>query len=145
MRGQSFNQCFQVLDVRLFFAHGYDGRGPVPAASSDLQEASAKATPFSGIPPLATSEPMKSMGTVMARIADRPLHDEYQQHATFQFGLSSIMLIITLAAVLLGVYEMAPGIGIALAIVAIPALIPTCIISMRKGRGRAADDVFRKD
>ncbi len=60
-----------------------------------------------------------------------------EQRATFQFGISSIMLIITLAAVILGVWQMAPGIGIALAVVAIPALIPTCIISMKKGaRGR---------
>jgi hypothetical protein len=60
-----------------------------------------------------------------------------EHRATFQFGISSIMLIITLAAVILGVWQMAPGIGIALAIVAIMALIPTCIISMQKGaRGR---------
>lgn len=69
--------------------------------------------------------------------AGRRSENAYEHRATFQFGLSSIMMIITLAAVLSGVYAMAPGLGIAMVIVAAPALICTCIISMRKGaRGR---------
>jgi hypothetical protein len=81
---------------------------------------------------LATQAHADTSSTVRT-FAGHQAGDDYHRRAPFQFGLASIMLIITLAAVVLGVYKMAPGIGIALAIVAITALIPTCIISRRKG------------
>ncbi len=53
------------------------------------------------------------------------------------FGLSSLMLVIALVAVCLGVMREAPGLGIALAIAATPALIRTTgIVSRKKSRGR---------
>jgi hypothetical protein len=52
--------------------------------------------------------------------------------AKFQFSLASIMLIITLVAVILGAWRMDPRLGIVLAILAIPALIFTCIIASRR-------------
>ena len=39
----------------------------------------------------------------------------------FQFGLSSLLLITTLAAVVMSVSVMVPGIGIALAVISTPA------------------------
>ena len=52
----------------------------------------------------------------------------------FQFGLSSLLLITTLAAVVMSVGVMVPGVGIALAIVATPALIRTYILTRRAAR-----------
>lgn len=52
------------------------------------------------------------------------------------FSLSSLFLVMTLAAVCLGVFAAAPGVGVALAIVATPALVRTMVVSSRgKARG----------
>lgn len=60
-----------------------------------------------------------------------------EQFAARQFSLSSLMLTITLLAVVLGVARLSPGIGIGLAIVATPALVRTCITAVRrKTRGQ---------
>jgi hypothetical protein len=56
-------------------------------------------------------------------IRDAPTPAE--QAAPFQFGLSSLLLIMTLASVLFSVMAMAPGVGIVLAILAIPPLVRT--------------------
>lgn len=54
-----------------------------------------------------------------------------------QFGLSTVMLTITLVAVLLGVAKLAPGLGVLLALVVLPAYLRTCIAaSRRSGRGQ---------
>ena len=50
----------------------------------------------------------------------------------FQFGLSSMLLITTLVAVIMSVSVMVPGIGIALAIVSVPALLRTYVLVRRK-------------
>ena len=50
----------------------------------------------------------------------------------FQFGISSMLLITTLAAVVLSVTVMVPGIGIALAVVATPALVRTYMLTRRR-------------
>jgi hypothetical protein len=54
-----------------------------------------------------------------------------EQRAGFQFGLASLMLVTTLVAVICGVTAMAPGLGIALAIVVVPALVLTAVSSAR--------------
>jgi hypothetical protein len=60
-----------------------------------------------------------------------------ERRAGRQFSLSSLMLTITLLAVVLGVARISPGIGIGLAIVATPALLRTCVAAVRrKSRGR---------
>ncbi len=46
----------------------------------------------------------------------------------FQFGLSSLLLITTLAAVVMSVSVMVPGLGIALAVISAPALIRTYVV-----------------
>ncbi len=48
--------------------------------------------------------------------------------APFQFGLSSLLLITTLVAVILSISVMVPGIGICLAIVSVPALVRTYVV-----------------
>jgi hypothetical protein len=52
--------------------------------------------------------------------------------APFQFGLSSMLLITTLVAVIMSVSVMVPGIGIALAVVSVPALLRTYVLIRRK-------------
>jgi len=54
-----------------------------------------------------------------------------QPSPPFQFGLSSLLLITTLAAVVMSVSVMVPGIGIVLAIIATPALIRTYVLVQR--------------
>jgi hypothetical protein len=57
-----------------------------------------------------------------------------QEHrAQFQFGIASLMLVMTLVAVLFGVGAMAPGLGIALGVLAAPALIRTSVVAARAG------------
>ena len=53
------------------------------------------------------------------------------QAPPFQFGLSSLLLITTLAAVIMSVSVMVPGVGILLAILATPALIRTYVLVRR--------------
>jgi hypothetical protein len=48
-----------------------------------------------------------------------------------QFGISSLLLIVTLVAILGSIANMAPGLGILLVIVAVPALVRTCIVAYR--------------
>jgi hypothetical protein len=57
------------------------------------------------------------------------------QSPPFQFGLSSLLLITTLAAVVMSVSVMLPGLGIALAVISVPALVRTYVLV----RGSRAD------
>jgi hypothetical protein len=60
-----------------------------------------------------------------------------KDRAKFQFTLASIMLIVTFAAVLMSIYVMAPGLGIALFILSAPALVRTSVVAMQRGsRGK---------
>jgi hypothetical protein len=52
--------------------------------------------------------------------------------AAARFSLASLMLVVTLAAVLFGVIAMRPGIGIALAVLSLPALVRTVGIQVRR-------------
>jgi len=58
------------------------------------------------------------------------VQSEYQ--ARFQFSLGSMMLLVTLTAVILGVFATVPGLGVALAILAAPALIRTAVLASRR-------------
>jgi hypothetical protein len=51
--------------------------------------------------------------------------------ARLQFGLSSILLFVTLVAILCSIIKMSPGLGIPLAILAGPALLRTCVVALR--------------
>ena len=56
----------------------------------------------------------------------------------FQFGLSSILLFVTLFAILCSIIKMSPGLGIPLAILAAPALLRTCVVALRQSaRGKS--------
>jgi hypothetical protein len=55
----------------------------------------------------------------------------------FQFGIASLLLITTLTAIILSIFKMAPGVGIVLSILALPALLRTIILAMQKrSRGK---------
>lgn len=55
-----------------------------------------------------------------------------EEHAHFQFSLASLMLLVTLTAVMMGVSVMAPGLGIALAVLVTPAFIHTAVTAARR-------------
>jgi len=55
-----------------------------------------------------------------------------EHRAAYQFGLSTLMLIVTAAAVVLGVFRTHLGVGLALVFLAAPALVGTCIVTVRK-------------
>lgn len=48
------------------------------------------------------------------------------------FGLMSLMMIMTLIAVCMGAFTVAPGLGILISVLATPALIRTVVVSMRQ-------------
>lgn len=52
--------------------------------------------------------------------------------AAAQFSLTSLFLITTLVAVFLGVFLLAPGLGVLLAVIAVPALARTLLVNYRK-------------
>ena len=56
---------------------------------------------------------------------------EAPQTGRFQFGLTSLLLFVTLAAILCSVVAMNPGLGIVAAILTIPALVRTCVVAWR--------------
>jgi len=67
---------------------------------------------------------------VATAVADRPAGCE--SRAAYQFSLATIMLVVTLAAVLLGVFRISPGLGALLVIVVAPAFVRTCINTVRR-------------
>ncbi|MCY2994350.1 MAG: hypothetical protein NTY19_41735 [Planctomycetota bacterium] len=65
--------------------------------------------------------------------AGRPV----DSRAAYQYSLSSLLLIMTLIAILCSIFNMHPGLGIAGAIFAVPALVRTCLVaSGRRARGQ---------
>ena len=60
------------------------------------------------------------------------------EHRTaLQFSLSTLMLAVTLLSVLLGVFLMAPGLGVCLTVLVIPPFLRTLIVATRrKARGQ---------
>jgi hypothetical protein len=75
-------------------------------------------------------------------VASAQAPPDYQGRAALQFGLSSLMLVMTLFAVICGVFSISPGIGLAVCIVAAPALVRTClVVARRKSRGRSVSGV----
>jgi hypothetical protein len=72
----------------------------------------------------------KTLGT-----AHRPLRSHVAS-----FSLQSVMLFVTLAALILGSFSIAPGLGIFLGIVSVPAVVRTAImVRRRETQGLAAD------
>ncbi len=63
----------------------------------------------------------------------------------YSFGLSGLMLVVTLSAVFFGLFVAAPGLAILLAIPALPALIRTALVVNRRaslGRESSASERF---
>lgn len=57
---------------------------------------------------------------------------EVERRTRFQFSLATILVLITLTAVVLSIWQMEPGVGIAVAIVTAPAFIWTCVRTLRE-------------
>jgi hypothetical protein len=53
--------------------------------------------------------------------------------APFQYGISSLLLFITLAAILCSLFTMHPGLGIVATIFAVPALLRTAVVASNRG------------
>jgi hypothetical protein len=66
-------------------------------------------------------------------VAPQPL----AEHAAAQFSLDTLFLIITLVAVCLGAFLLAPGLGVLLALVGAPALVRTMIAGARRRQAGA--------
>lgn len=64
----------------------------------------------------------------LPRAAAKRIQGRYRE-GRFQFSLASLMLLITLAAVCLGVFAYWPGVGVSLGLIALPALIRTAILA----------------
>ncbi|HZN35907.1 MAG TPA: hypothetical protein VFB80_18890 [Pirellulaceae bacterium] len=66
--------------------------------------------------------------------------------APLQFSLETLLLIVTLSAVCLGALVAAPGLGVLLLVVAVPALVRTCLtgssFKQKSGKLTAADKVL---
>jgi len=77
-----------------------------------------------------------------ARAADGPTPHERRDRAPLQFGLASLMLVMTLFAVLCGVFSISPGLGLAVCIVSAPALVRTAlVVARRKSKGRSVSGI----
>jgi hypothetical protein len=73
------------------------------------------------------------------RTAQSTAHSALHSHPT-SFSLQSSLLVVTLVALVLGSFSIAPGLGIFLAIISVPALIRTAIVVRRgESQGVAAD------
>lgn len=66
--------------------------------------------------------------------------------APLQFSLETLLLIVTLSAVCLGALVAAPGLGVLLLVVAVPALVRTCLtgsqFKQKSGKLTAGDKVM---
>jgi hypothetical protein len=62
-----------------------------------------------------------------------PSQAGYAERVRFQYGINSMLLLMTLTAVLMGTFSIAPGLGIVAAVLVVPALVPTCMAAMRRG------------
>ena len=61
---------------------------------------------------------------------DRQPPGKMDRRPSFQFGLSTLLLMVTFAAIVFSTFKMAPGLGIALVVLAGPALIRVSLRSM---------------
>ena len=73
---------------------------------------------------------------VLATLVERPpgtKHRPVPPPDRFQYGLSSLLLIMTLVAILCSIISMHRGLGIAVAMLTVPALVWTCCIASERG------------
>ncbi|MBC8870046.1 MAG: hypothetical protein H8E44_11545 [Planctomycetes bacterium] len=73
-----------------------------------------------------------------------PGESPFAERTDAQFSLSTLMLGVTLLAVLFGVFCMAPGAGVVLAVLVVPPFLATCIFTKhRKARGQPMSAVAK--
>ncbi len=72
-----------------------------------------------------------------------PRNNPYDELASWQISIGSLLATVTILAVALGVFRLAPGLGVMLAVVVVPAYIRTCVViaqqHSRKKRVTARD------
>jgi len=67
-----------------------------------------------------------------------------ERRVFYQFSIASMLLIMTLCALVLGAFSIAPGLGIGLAVLTTPALVWTSVTAMRRrARGRPMDPMAK--
>ncbi len=72
----------------------------------------------------------KALEPAATAAAEPPARPEHR--SAFQFSLASLMLFVTLCAVVLGAFSIAPIIGIGLAVLSTPALVWTAVSATRR-------------
>jgi hypothetical protein len=81
--------------------------------------------------------PLRQSASAASQVVLAEVVDEkglnIHERTKFQFSLASVMLIVTFSAVLMSIYTMAPGLGIALMVLSVPALGRTAVVAMQKG------------
>lgn len=80
---------------------------------------------------IAPSGPATLTGTPFAEVAGAGT-SPFEQRAKFQFSIASMLLWMTLAAILLSLFTISPGLGILLGILSAPAAIRTAVLAMRR-------------
>jgi hypothetical protein len=109
------------------------GTGVLPVRGGALATRQGRAAEAAATPQGAASESPFAPGAGPA-----------ERRTLFQFSLASMLLIITLCAVVLGAFSVAPVLGIGLAVLATPALVWTCVTAMRRrARGQPMDPVAK--
>jgi hypothetical protein len=83
----------------------------------------------------------RSLTADQAGVAQATAPYERQQASQSTFGLSTLFLVITVIAVCLGVFVAAPGLGILLAVIAVPAFVRTSAATsaQEQSAGRPVD------
>jgi len=100
-----------------------------PAARAGTWAEGARAAPsapaddsWPGTPAVAAPSPGRAAPTAQ------------EHHTPPQFGLSSLLLMVTLTAVVLGIGAMAPGLAVALVVLTAPALVRTAGVAVRRAQ-----------
>jgi hypothetical protein len=77
---------------------------------------------------------MPPLGAAVAR--EPPIRAQLvDSDRPFQFGISSLLLLITFVAILCSITTMSPGLGIVVAILTTPAMLRTILVTFRQQQG----------
>jgi hypothetical protein len=73
-------------------------------------------------------------GAALEPVAEEPARAAVgsERRAAYQFSLATLMLTVTLVAIVLSVFRMSLGVGLALVFLTTPALVRTCIAAARR-------------
>lgn len=80
------------------------------------------------LPPLAV---LAAQGKQTAPSATGRRPTQFERHASFQFGLSTLLIVVTLVAIFCSLIKLSPGLGIFLLFLTSPAFAHLCASSLR--------------